>query len=202
MTTTLTFLNFARNIPHVVKYAIHIWNIYHIMCLSSLPLEGAEQIQVLTHIARLVPDLRLALKYFTSRHTCPPSFSNQIYYILKMIWDIILRIRIVYTSLRSRSLFLTRFMTFSWNQEKIHNPRWRRKGISPFCLAAECFHGWWLWSHLNELHPPQHNPFFFLYSQFSWTFGRPRFSNKLFFSFMTFNYFPKHWFIKLTYLKW
>ena len=56
------------------------------MCLSSLPLEeGAEQIQVLTHIARLVPDLRLALKYFTSRHTCPLSFSNQIYCILKMI---------------------------------------------------------------------------------------------------------------------
>ena len=180
MTTILTFLNFARNTLHVVKYAKHIWNLYHIMCLS-IPLEGAEQIQVLTHIARLVPDLRLALKYFTSRHTCPPSFSNQIYYILKMIWNTILRIRIVYTSLRSRSLFLTRFMTFSWNQEKIHNPRWRRKGISPFCLAAECFHGWWLWSHLNELHPPQHNPFFFQYSQFSWAFGRPRFSNKLFF---------------------
>ena len=132
----------------------------------------------------------------------PPSFSNQIYYILKMIWDIILRIRIVYTSLRSRSLFLTRFMTFSWNQEKIHNPRWRRKGISPFCLAAECFHGWWLWSHLNELHPPQHNPFFFPYSQFSWMFGRPRFSNKLFFSLMTFNRFPNYWYIKLIYLKW
>ena len=202
MTTISSFFNFARNTPHVVKYAIHIWNIYHIMCLSSIPLEGAEQIQVLTHIARLVPDLRLALKYFTSRHTCPLSFSNQIYHILE--WS-----ETQFSEFESFTLLYAHallFLPVLWRFHEI-----RRKSIihddvvrafPHFVSRRNVFtvdgsdHTWTSSTHPNPTPSSSH------IHNFRERLAGQGFLTNYFFSLMTFNHFPIYWYVKLIYLKW